>query len=71
MTNIAAAVRQTPEQAFAEWAWETVSRLHLMDRGGAEARGAAASDRDVLAALLDYDLDQRLQKVSSGLLLLI
>ena len=29
MTNIAAAVRQTPEQAFAEWAWEMLSRLHL------------------------------------------
>ena len=47
MTNIAAAVRQTPEQAFAEWAWEMVSRLHLhmMDRGGEEAQGAVNSAR--------------------------
>ena len=29
MTNIAASVRQTPEQKFAEWAWEMLSRLHL------------------------------------------
>ena len=49
----------------AEWAWEMVSRLHLhmMDRGGEEAQGAVNSDKDLLARLMDYDLDQRLQKV--------
>ena len=45
-----------------------VSRLHLhmMDRGGEEAQGAVNSDKDLLARLMDYDLDQRLQKVYVG-----
>ena len=29
LASVARAIRKTPEQRFASWAWETLSRLHL------------------------------------------
>ena len=49
----------TAHTQFVNWAWETVSRLHLhmMDRGVIESRGILEGNVDIFSQLLDYDLN--------------
>ena len=53
---------------FVNWAWETVSKLHLhmMDRGIVESTGILEGNPDTFGQLLDYDLNNEVEIIVSA-----
>ena len=68
MSNLAMATISslgTQEMQFAKWCWELLSklRLHMLDRTLREYDLILAGQPDIYAELLDFDLNQQMERV--------